>query len=384
MRPTIRMLLAVALLSVPGTGLAQAPDAQTELEVLRANAERGNPGSQYALGLRYANGVGGVERDPTEALRWYRLSGEQGHVTAQFAVAAMYDLGVGVAENAIEAARWYEAAALQGHAAAQHNLAVAFETGQGVGRSEALALEWYEEAAQSGLPVSIIRIAEMYAEGVGGEQNLPRAAEWYQVGAVQGDGLAQVRLGQTFAEGRGIDTNDRMAYLWLEVAVRRDIDALGILVARDAAAQRLDEATRAAVVASVDACGLSAYYYCGDPIAPPCALSDAHRSVAVVLEPGAYPDIERPQLVRGVEPQFPVSAVLARGRPGDVVLDALLLADGRVGPVCVRQSLGPTLDAAAVRAATLWEFTPAARAGMGVPVWVRLELSVRAEPDPVP
>ena len=384
MRQTIRLLLALGLLGIPAYGLAQATDTQAELEVLRANAERGNLASQYALGLRYANGVGGVERDPVEALRWYRLSGEQGHMPAQFAVAAMYDRGVGVAENALEAARWYEAAALQGHGGAQHNLAVAYETGRGVGRSASLARLWYEQAAEAGTAASLIRVAEMYAEGLGGEQNLPGATEWYQVAAVQGVGLAQARLGLTFAEGRGIDPNDRMAYLWLEIAARRMVEEPGIGAARDAAVQRLDAATRDAVVATIEACALADYYYCGDPIAPPCTLSDAHRTVAVVLEQGTYPDIERPRLLRGVEPQFPVQVVLALGRPGEVVLDVLLLADGHVGPVCVRQSLGPVLDAEAVRVAMQWEFAPAMRDGMGVPAWVRIELSVRSQPEPQP
>ena len=384
MRQTIRLLLALGLLGIPAYGLAQATDAQAELEALRANAERGNLASQYALGLRYANGAGGVERDPVEALRWYRLSGEQGHMPAQFAVAAMYDRGVGVAGNALEAARWYEAAALQGHGGAQHNLAVAYETGRGVGRSASLARLWYEQAAEAGIAASLIRVAEMYAEGLGGEQNLPGAAEWYQMAAVQGVALAQARLGLTFAEGRGIDPNVRMAFLWLEIATRRMVEEPGSGAARDAAAQRLDAATRDAVVATIEACALANYYYCGDPIAPPCTLSDAHRTVAVVLEQGTYPDIERPRLLRGVEPQFLAQAVLALGQPGDVVLDALLLADGRVGPVCVRQSLGAVLDAEAVRVATQWEFAPAMRDGMGVPAWVRIELSVRSEPEPQP
>lgn len=376
-----RLLLAVVLVGTPVFGLVQVVDAQSDLEALRANAERGHVASQYALGLRYANGVGGVERDPVEALRWYRLSGEQGHVPAQFAVAAMYDRGIGVAEDPFEAVKWYEAAALQGHVSAQHNLAFAYETGRGVGHNASLARVWYGEAAELGLAVSQIRLAEMYAEGLGGEQDLVTAVGWYQVAAVQGVGLAQARLGLAFAQGRGIDSNDRMAYLWLEIAARQNFTVTALMTERDAVAQRVDKVTRDEVLASVEACALANYYYCGEPIAPPCVLSDAHRSVAIVLEQGTYPGIERPQLLRGVEPQFQTQAVLALGGPGDVVLDVLLLDDGRVGPVCVRQSLGAVLDAEAVRVAVLWEFTPAMRNGMSIPAWVRVELGVRAQSE---
>jgi TonB family protein len=376
-----RLLLILMLVATPG--LVAGQDAvQAELAGLRANAERGNAASQYALGLRYANGAGGVERDPVEALRWYRLSGEQGHVPAQFAVAAMYDRGVGVAANPTEATRWYDAAARQGHAGAQHNLAVAYEQGRGVGVSLSLARQWYAEAAGAGLAQSQLRLAEFLAEGLGGVVDLPAAAEWYQVAAVQGVALAQARLGLAFAEGRGIDPADRGALLWLEVATRRGVEEPGLVAARDAVAARVPAAVRAAVLANADACGLANWYYCGDPVAPPCTPTDAHRTAAVVLEQGTYPDIVRPDLLQGVQPQYPVQAVLNLGRQGEIVLDALLLADGRVGPICVRQSLGPALDAAAVAAAAQWQFAPATRNGEGVPAWVRLELSVSPGPPP--
>ena len=377
-----RWLLILALLAAPGAALGQDAAAQAELEALRLNAERGNPASQYALGLRYANGAGGVARDPVEALRWYRLSGEQGHVPAQFAVAAMYDRGVGVAADATEATRWYEAAARQGHAGAQHNLAAAYEEGRGVGLSLPLARQWYTEAAGAGLAQSQIRLAEMLAGGLGGEPDLPGAAQWYQVAAVQGVALAQARLGLAFAGGRGIDPADRGALLWLEVAARRGVDEPGLAAARDVVAARATPAVQEAVAADVDACALANWHYCGDPIAPPCTPSNAHRAVAVVLEQGTHPDVVRPDLLQGVQPQYPVQAVLDLGQQGEIVLDALLLADGRVGPICVRQSLGPALDAAAVAAAAQWRFAPATRAGEGVPAWVRLELSVSPGPAP--
>ena len=373
-------LLLVLLGGLPVLAQSPATDAErAELEAVRANAERGNPASQYALGLRYANGVGGVERDPVEALRWYRRSSEQGYVPAQFAVAAMYDRGVGVAEDPVGAVRWYLAAALQGHAGAQHNLAQSYESGRGVVRNEALARTWYERAAEQGLNASQMRIAEMYAEGRGGEANLTAAGRWYRRAAVLGVAAAQARLGLALAEGRGIEPNDREAYLWLEIAARRELDEARVGPARAAVIMRLDTAARDAVRASVEACALAAYYYCGDPIAPPCSASDAHRAVAVTLEPGAHPDIDRPRLLRGVEPQFSREAVVALGQSLDVVLDALVLADGRVGALCVRQSLGAALDGEAVRSARLWEFAPATQNDEGVPAWVRLDLPVRIE-----
>ncbi len=43
--------------------------------------------------------------DNTEAERWFRLAGDQGHADAQYKISSMYASGVGVAKEAVEAAR---------------------------------------------------------------------------------------------------------------------------------------------------------------------------------------------------------------------------------------------------------------------------------------
>ena len=54
-----------------------------------------------------------------EAVRWYRLSVEQGFAAAQYNLGLMYAEGNGVPEDDGEAARWYRLSAEQGFASAQ-------------------------------------------------------------------------------------------------------------------------------------------------------------------------------------------------------------------------------------------------------------------------
>ena len=56
----------------------------------------------------------GVKQDYGEALKWYRLSAEQGNDVAQFNLGVMYEYGRGVAKDLQEARKWYEKAAAQG------------------------------------------------------------------------------------------------------------------------------------------------------------------------------------------------------------------------------------------------------------------------------
>ncbi|MBN2397174.1 MAG: energy transducer TonB [Deltaproteobacteria bacterium] len=74
-------------------------------------------------------------------------------------------------------------------------------------------------------------------------------------------------------------------------------------------------------------------------------------------------------------PHYPEIA-RRRGYEGEVLLSVMVLVDGTVGEVRVKKPSGhPILDRAAVRAVTAWEFEPARR--MGIPVPLSVDIPVR-------
>ena len=75
--------------------------------------------------------VGAYRRTHAEAIRWYRLSAEQGDASAQFNLGNMYANGEGVPQDDAEAVRWYRLAAEQGNAGAQLNLGNMYANGRG-------------------------------------------------------------------------------------------------------------------------------------------------------------------------------------------------------------------------------------------------------------
>jgi TIR domain/Sel1 repeat len=80
-----------------------------------------DPELQYELGNRYFYGTG-VDRDYTEALKWFRKAAAQGHAGAQTNLGVMYANGQGVDQDDAQAVQWYRRAALQGNAQAQKAL----------------------------------------------------------------------------------------------------------------------------------------------------------------------------------------------------------------------------------------------------------------------
>ena len=119
-RPTrIRTTLALSVLALTllaPWAIAQEPAPITEI---RRQAEQGDAGAQYSLGIRYNGGVLGVPRDAPEAVRWFRLAAEQGHADAQFSLGGSYAEGLGVLRDLELAHMWLNIGSANGNEAAR-------------------------------------------------------------------------------------------------------------------------------------------------------------------------------------------------------------------------------------------------------------------------
>ncbi len=128
---------------------AQENDAAQKAFVkYQAKAENGNAAAQYYLGNSYLKGEG-VERNPTEAVKWYRKAAEQNVAAAQLGLGACYARGVGVARDAVEGMKWYRKSAEQGNAIAQFNLGICYYDGLVVEQDYTESYVWFSLAAQT-------------------------------------------------------------------------------------------------------------------------------------------------------------------------------------------------------------------------------------------
>jgi len=90
------------------------------------------------------------------------------------------------------------------------------------------------------------------------------------------------------------------------------------------------------------------------------------------------PEVNLPRLVKEVKPQYTKAALNARIE-GSVLLEGLVLTDGRVGDIRVLRSLDSRLglDVQAIRALKEWGFLPGTVRGQPIPVVVTIELTFR-------
>ena len=80
-------------------------------------AEQGNAGCQYILGVMYRKGEG-VAQDFKETVKWYTKAAEQGDAKAQSTLGIMYDHGRGVVQDYKNAHMWFNIAAANGNSKA--------------------------------------------------------------------------------------------------------------------------------------------------------------------------------------------------------------------------------------------------------------------------
>jgi protein TonB len=97
-------------------------------------------------------------------------------------------------------------------------------------------------------------------------------------------------------------------------------------------------------------------------------MTSSQPSVADVVTP--------PIRIRTVSPEYPTVA-RAAALEGDVLVQAVVSADGKVRDVQVLQAVHPVLDEAARKAVLQYEYTPGRRNGIPESAVMRITVSFR-------
>ena len=115
------------------------------VSLLKPLAQAGDPFAQFALAVMYDDGLG-LPQNFVRALHWYRKAAHSGLVDSQYMVARFYGRGRGVKQDPATAFFWFNIAAAGGHPYAArlrdqhiHQITVAQRE-----KLEARAVEWHE------------------------------------------------------------------------------------------------------------------------------------------------------------------------------------------------------------------------------------------------
>ena len=230
--------------------------ANAPIEKVLDDAQNGIIDAQVNLGLRYATGRRGVEKDQGKSFKWYFRAAVQGDALAQNAVGIMYQEGRGGTKNEFEAAKWFLKAAEQGNADAQNSIAEMYVCGSGVVKNYEEAIKWYRKAAEQGHVKAQEQLGLSYFAGGNGVEmdwieakkwarkaaeqgsaesqcvlgrlieltggnDKTEALKWYRKAAAQGHAAAQANLGYCYDRGEGVTKDEEEAIRWYRKAARQ-------------------------------------------------------------------------------------------------------------------------------------------------------------------
>ena len=135
-----------------------------------------------------------TQKNPEQALNWFKKAADQNDVRAQMYCAAAYLFGVGVKPNPDLAKRYYILAAKNGDSIAQCTLAQSFlETHQSANKK--LGLIWLNKSVAQNNPEAQVTLSELYAQGTLVPQDFAKARELAGLAVAQGYVPALYQMG---------------------------------------------------------------------------------------------------------------------------------------------------------------------------------------------
>lgn len=152
-------------------------------EPLRTAAFSGNVDAAYAVGVRYAEGLG-TKADAQAAEKWLAYAVSKGSAPAAYRLGSLYEH---TARNLKEAQRFYAWAAEQGNVRAMHNLGVIYSQGLDGRPDWDNAIKWFRKSADMGQTDSQYNLGVIYARGLSGQSDPAEAWKWFALAASQGD-----------------------------------------------------------------------------------------------------------------------------------------------------------------------------------------------------
>lgn len=204
--PRAQTLLGVGLIDV---NIAEA------VKWFREAAEQGFPEAQFLLGNAYANGEG-VPKDAAEAVKWFREAAEQGYVKAQVALGTFYLKETDPSKE--EAVNWFQKAAEQDDANAQFNLGICYGNGIGVPKDSTQAVKWFLKSSTQQHSGAEYNLGIMYFNGIGVPKDETESVKWLGKAAEHGHIKAQFLMGVALMDGVGGVKDLVRAYKWLMLA----------------------------------------------------------------------------------------------------------------------------------------------------------------------
>lgn len=193
-----------------------------DFQILEYQAQKGNAGAMYKIGIFYYFGLRGVRRDHAKALRWFSKAVEKGEPRSMELLGEIYARGAGVERNYTKSLEWLTLASKQQLYSAYNGMGYLYVKGYGVEKKNyTKAKEYFDKAAENEEPGGFYNLGVMYLKGLGVKRDLKIATKYFALAANAGQPKAFYQLAKMFHTGVGLKKNLHMATALYKLVAER-------------------------------------------------------------------------------------------------------------------------------------------------------------------
>ncbi|GAV81093.1 Sel1 domain-containing protein [Cephalotus follicularis] len=193
-----------------------------DFQILEYQAQKGNAGAMYKVGLFYYFGLRGLRRDHAKALWWFSKAVEKGEPRSMELLGEIYARGAGVERNYTRALECFTLASRQQLYSAYNGMGFLYVKGYGVEKKNyTKAKEYFEKAADNEEAGGHYNLGVMYLKGIGVKRDVKLACKFFIVAANAGQPKAFYQLAKMFHTGVGLNKNLPMATTLYKLVAER-------------------------------------------------------------------------------------------------------------------------------------------------------------------
>jgi TPR repeat protein len=133
----------------------------------------------------------GVDKNEDEAIKYFKLSAEQGDPSGSY----NYARGLEKAQDVKQAFAYFEKAASNGVVQAMLAVAMMYYQGKGVEKSHQKAVEFAKKAIENGSSDGHVALGFFYEQGIEGLKKLDESIKEFSIAAEAGNVVALGKLG---------------------------------------------------------------------------------------------------------------------------------------------------------------------------------------------
>lgn len=193
-----------------------------DFQILEYQAQKGNAGAMYKIGVFYYFGLRGLRRDPSKALSWFLKAVEKGEPRSMELLGEIFVRGTGVDRNYTKALEWLTLAAKQQLFSAYNGIGYMYVKGYGVEKKNfTKAKEYFEKAAVNEDPGGYYNLGVLYLKGIGVKKDVKLACKYLMMASNAGQPKAFYQLAKMFHYGVGLKRNLQMATALYKLVAER-------------------------------------------------------------------------------------------------------------------------------------------------------------------